>query len=42
MLSDQKRITTTDNLKTINANIRNIQAYLTSERYYKLIKKDKF
>ena len=33
MLGDQKRITTINNLKTINTNIRNIQIYLTSKRY---------
>ena len=33
MLGDQKRITTINNLKTINTNIRNIQTYLISKRY---------
>ena len=33
MLGDQKRITTINNLKTINTNIRNIQIYLISKRY---------
>ena len=33
MLGDQKRITTINNLKTINTNIRNIQIYLISNRY---------
>ena len=33
MLGDQKRITTINNLKTINTNIRNIQAHLISKRY---------
>ena len=33
MLRDQKRITTINNLKTINTNIRNIQKYLISKRY---------
>ena len=33
MLGDQKRITTINNLKTINTNIRNIQRYLISKRY---------
>ena len=32
MLGDQKRITTINNLKTINTNIRNIQIYLISKR----------
>ena len=32
MLGDQKRITTTNNLKTINTNIRNIQTYLMSKK----------
>ena len=33
MLGDQKRITTINNLKTINTNIGNIQIYLISKRY---------
>ena len=33
MLGDQKRITTINNLKTINTNIRIIQTYLISKRY---------
>ena len=33
MLGDQKRITTINNLKTIDTNIKNIQKYLTSKRY---------
>ena len=33
MLGDQKRITTINNLNTINTNIRNIQIYLISKRY---------
>ena len=33
MLGDQKRITTINNLKTINTSIRNIQIYLISKRY---------
>ena len=33
MLGDQKCITTINNLKTINTNIRNIQMYLISKRY---------
>ena len=33
MLGDQKRITTINNLKSINTNIRNIQIYLISKRY---------
>ena len=33
MLGDQKRITTINNLKTINTNIRNIKTYLLSKRY---------
>ena len=33
MLGDQKRITTINNLKTVNTNIRNIQRYLISKRY---------
>ena len=37
MLGDQKRITTINNLKTINTNIRNIQIYLISKRYYTLV-----
>ena len=32
-IGDQKRITTINNLKTINTNIRNIQIYLISKRY---------
>ena len=37
MLGDQKRITTINNLKTINTNIRNIQIYLISKRYLLLL-----
>ena len=37
MLGDEKRITTINNLKSINTNIRNIQTYLISKRYQKLI-----
>ena len=33
MLGDQKCITTINNLKTINTNIRNIQINLISKRY---------
>ena len=33
MLGDQKRITTINNLKTIDTNIKNIQIYLKSKRY---------
>ena len=33
MLGDQKRITTINNLKTINTIIGNIQIYLISKRY---------
>ena len=33
MLDDQKRITTINNLESINTNIRNIQTYLISKRY---------
>ena len=33
MLGDQKRITTINNLKTINTNIGDIQIYLISKRY---------
>ena len=33
MLGDQKRITTVNNLKTIDTNIKNIQIYLKSKRY---------
>ena len=33
MLGDQKRITTINNLKTINTNIKIIQTYLLSKRY---------
>ena len=33
MLGDQKCITTINNLKIINTNIRNIQRYLISKRY---------
>ena len=33
MLGDQNRITTINNLKTINTSIRNIQIYLISKRY---------
>ena len=32
MLGDQKRITTINNLKTINTNIKIIQTYLISKR----------
>ena len=34
MLGDQKCITTINNLKTINTNIRNIQMYLISIKRY--------
>ena len=37
MLGDQKCITTINNLKVINTNIRNIQIYLISKRYYTLV-----
>ena len=33
MLGDQKCITTINNLKTIDTNIKNIQIYLKSKRY---------
>ena len=35
MLGDQKRITAINNLKSINANIRNVQIYLISNIYLK-------